>query len=136
MSKVSATTIKANHVKAARALVGWSAEEFAELLPIGVATLRTFESGKDIKPASKAAIFDTLHKHGIRMYDGGAPGVRITEPKKWAFNRKPTFCPECKEPLPVFRKPDNLRQSLWGGWTCNGCGTEVGKSGALLFKAR
>lgn len=135
MSKVTAATMKANHVKAARALVGWSAEEFAEILPIGVATLRTFESGKDIKPASKAAIFDTLYKHGIRMQNGGTPGVRITEPKKWAINIASTCCPECQEPMPMVRTPANLRQTLWGGWTCNSCGTEVSKTGTLLFKA-
>ena len=53
LAKVTAQTMQPAHVKAARALLGWSAEELAELLPIGLATLRTFESGKDINLKSR-----------------------------------------------------------------------------------
>ena len=34
-------------------------------------------------------------------------------------------CPECQKPLPAFRLPRNMRQFLWGGWTCPSCGLEV-----------
>jgi len=29
--------------------------------------------------------------------------------------------------LARFRKPSNLSQALWGGWTCHGCGTELNR---------
>ena len=133
MGKVNSTTMKPIHVKAARALLGWSAEEFADILPIGVATLRTFESGKDIKLASRAAIYDALYENGVRMQNGGSPGVRITEPEKWAINLKRTNCPKCQQPQPQIRTPANLRQAIWGGWTCESCGTEISKTGRKLF---
>jgi DNA-binding transcriptional regulator YiaG len=134
VAKVTAQTMQPAHVKAARALLGWSAEELAELLPIGLATLRTFESGKDINLKSREAIFDTLNKHGIRMQNGGSPGVRITDPEKWAINLKRLSCTACNAPLPFIRTPANLRQLLWGGWTCKACGTEMTKSGKTLFR--
>lgn len=134
MGKVNSTSMTPNHLKAARALLGLSAEDFAQILPIGLATLRTFESGKEIKPSSKAAIFDALHAHGVRMQNGGSPGVRITEPEKWAINLKRTSCPKCETELPTIRKPANLRQTIWGGWTCQNCGTEVSKTGRKLYE--
>ena len=134
MSKVTAETMTPAHVKAARALLGLSAEDLAELLPIGLATLRTFESGKQIKTVSRLAIFETLRDHGVHMQNGGSPGVRITEPNKWTINTTPAFCPKCEARMPVFRKPANLRQMFWGGWTCQTCGTEVSKMGHKLFE--
>ena len=133
MGKVTPETMTPAHVKAARALLGWSAQELSELIDIGVATLRTFESGKDIKAHSRTAIFDGLYAHGVRMQNGGEPGVKITEPSKWAINIKQTYCPECGTALPKVRTPKNMRQFLWGGWTCEACGTEVGKLGQRLF---
>ncbi len=133
MTKVTSTTMMPRHVKAARALLGWTAEDFAELLPIGLATLRTFESGKDIKASSRNAIFDALHDHGIRMQNGGSPGVRITEPEKWAINLKRTPCPKCSALQPLIRTPANVRQFIWGGWTCANCQTEISKTGRKLY---
>ena len=34
-------------------------------------------------------------------------------------------CPRCGARLPRFRKPESLRQALWGGWSCHGCGCEI-----------
>ena len=133
MAKVTALSMTPEHVKAARALLGWSAQDLADLLDVGVATLRTFESGKDVKADSRKAIFDTLHDHGVRMQNGGEPGVKITEPSKWSVNLKATQCPKCGTPVPVIRTPANLRQFLWGGWTCKSCGTEITKQGKELY---
>jgi len=41
-------------------------------------------------------------------------------------------CPECGEPVPVVRRPANLRQALWGGATCRNCGVEFDKFGRLV----
>jgi hypothetical protein len=38
---------------------------------------------------------------------------------------KPIKCPDCRERLSHFRKPANLRQALWGGFTCSRCGCEI-----------
>lgn len=45
-------------------------------------------------------------------------------------------CPDCGEPLPRFRKPANLRQTLWGGCTCLECGCEVGPWGGKVQQTR
>jgi hypothetical protein len=36
-------------------------------------------------------------------------------------------CPRCGAPVPMVRTPKNLRQALWGGWTCAACGCEMDK---------
>jgi hypothetical protein len=38
-------------------------------------------------------------------------------------------CPECGQIMPKTRKPANLRQTLWGGWTCPNCGCEMDRRG-------
>jgi hypothetical protein len=43
--------------------------------------------------------------------------------------RKPVYCPNCKAKMPMFRKPDSLDQSLWGGWTCQRCGFKIDRDG-------
>ncbi len=42
-------------------------------------------------------------------------------------------CPECKDPVPKIRILENTKQTLWGGWTCNNCGTEVDKYGSRII---
>ncbi len=41
-------------------------------------------------------------------------------------------CPRCGAPLPAVRKPANMRQMLFGGWSCPHCKAEVDSSGRLL----
>ncbi len=48
---------------------------------------------------------------------------------RWGINLRPVRCPECGEPAPTIRRPRNRRQTLWGGWTCEQCGTEYDKWG-------
>lgn len=36
-------------------------------------------------------------------------------------------CGACGAGLPALRRPKNLRQMLWGGWTCPSCGAELDK---------
>ncbi len=38
-------------------------------------------------------------------------------------------CPHCHADLPRFRMPRSLKQMLWGGWTCDNCGSEVDRHG-------
>lgn len=44
-------------------------------------------------------------------------------------------CPQCSTPVPAVRRPTSMRQFLWGGWTCENCGTEMDSSGHELTQA-
>lgn len=46
-----------------------------------------------------------------------------------ALIKKAPNCPECDAVQPKTRKPKNMRQVLWGGWTCHGCGCEIDRKG-------
>lgn len=48
---------------------------------------------------------------------------------RMGVNLRSTECPRCGTPFPAVRRPANLRQALWGGWTCAGCGQESDKWG-------
>ncbi len=45
---------------------------------------------------------------------------------------KARACPECRSPLPRFRRPSGWGQALRGGWTCHNCGCEVDRRGRVL----
>jgi hypothetical protein len=51
---------------------------------------------------------------------------------KWGINSRQVFCPWCNFAMPKVRWPANLRQALWGGWTCPRCGVEMDKWGRPL----
>jgi hypothetical protein len=38
-------------------------------------------------------------------------------------------CPACAAQQPALRKPTSISQTLWGGWTCANCGTEIDRHG-------
>lgn len=48
---------------------------------------------------------------------------------KWGLNTGVASCPTCGEAFPRVRRPANFRQAMWGGGTCEKCGTEVDKWG-------
>ena len=48
---------------------------------------------------------------------------------KWGINTKLVNCPKCNTPPPVVRKPKNMQQTLWGGYTCSSCSAEIDKWG-------
>ena len=72
---------------------------------------------------------------GVVMALGLAAGaflvIRDTVRRRghWGINLRPVCCPECGEPAPTVRRPKNRRQALWGGCTCEECGTEYDKWG-------
>ena len=45
---------------------------------------------------------------------------------------KPLKCTNCNETLSIVRAPQNLREILWGGWTCTKCGKKFDKWGKEL----
>jgi endogenous inhibitor of DNA gyrase (YacG/DUF329 family) len=44
-------------------------------------------------------------------------------------------CPECDTRIPPIRRPDSLRQLVWGGSTCPSCGHEVDGMGEHTARA-
>ena len=57
-------------------------------------------------------------------------GTRVRN--KWGINSEAARCFHCNAPAPGVRMPKNLREFLWGGWTCSSCGTHVDKWGREL----
>lgn len=53
--------------------------------------------------------------------------IQIGKGKRMGLNFKKTACTKCGAALPRFRRPANLRQILWGGWSCHECGSEYDK---------
>jgi hypothetical protein len=49
----------------------------------------------------------------------------------WGVNPDPVECPTCGASQPKYRTPQNLRQAMWGGFTCRKCNTEMDKWGRL-----
>ena len=47
----------------------------------------------------------------------------------FAMSRKAINCPSCGRELPKIRKPANMEQAMWGGYTCEGCGAQLDARG-------
>lgn len=47
------------------------------------------------------------------------------------FARKPAKCEKCGREQPKVRKPANMQQAMWGGYTCEGCGSELDGRGKV-----
>ena len=45
--------------------------------------------------------------------------------------RKPVMCEKCGVEQPKMRKPENMDQAMWGGYTCTGCGSQLDGRGKL-----
>ena len=79
------TMITAEQMRAARALLRWSAQDLADKSGIGFRTIQRFESERGI-PASRTknleAIRRSLEQAGVVFIDqnGGGPGVRLRDP--------------------------------------------------------
>lgn len=46
---------------------------------------------------------------------------------KIGINTKTVTCPRCGLKAPIVRRPTNIKQALWGGWTCAQCKCEFDK---------
>lgn len=58
--------------------------------------------------------------------------VTLFKGSKWGFNSAQVICPNCSSKQPKMRKPLNRRERLWGGYTCDKCGTAMDKWGARI----
>jgi transcriptional regulator with XRE-family HTH domain len=68
------------HIRAARAILRWSAEELAKRTKLGITTIRRAEAADGPVPltvANAETIIRTLEAAGIDLINGDAPGVRL-----------------------------------------------------------
>ena len=74
--------LTADQIRAARALVRWSAQELAQKAGIGISTVQRMENAEGVPSASGknlAAIQCALESAGVVFIpeNGGGPGVRL-----------------------------------------------------------
>jgi len=74
--------LTASQIRAARALLRWSAEDLAQRSAVGVATIRRAEVSEDktsLTIPNNSAIRTSLEIAGVEFIDenGGGPGVRL-----------------------------------------------------------
>jgi hypothetical protein len=74
-------------LRAARALIRWSAQQLADASAVGVTTIRRAEltaSETKLTRVNDQAIRRTLEAAGVEFIDaaGGGPGVRLREPQR------------------------------------------------------
>lgn len=55
---------------------------------------------------------------------------------RWGVNLEAINCPACGSPIPKVRRPESLKQALWGGGTCRNCGCEMDKWGRPITLIR
>ena len=68
------------HIRAARALLRWTAQELADRSKLGVATIRRAEALDgvvEMTPANAELVARTLEAAGMEFTNGDAPGVRL-----------------------------------------------------------
>ena len=53
----------------------------------------------------------------------------VTRKGRSGINFRRESCPKCGSGIPMVRMPANLKQALWGGYTCATCRTEIDKWG-------
>lgn len=59
-------------------------------------------------------------------------GTMLSSGGKLGVNLKRASCPECGRTAPAVREPASMRQAVWGGWTCQSCGTQLDKCGHVI----
>ena len=87
---MQAKPLTSAQIRAARALLRWSAEDLARETALSVATIRRAELAEDetsMTTANGMAVRDALESAGVEFIDenGGGPGVRLRKrqrPKK------------------------------------------------------
>jgi hypothetical protein len=52
----------------------------------------------------------------------------------WGINLIKVNCPNCDIAQPVMRIPKDIKELLWGGWTCRKCECKMDKYGKIISK--
>jgi ribosome-binding protein aMBF1 (putative translation factor) len=87
MSSVTPTPLSSAQIRAARALLRWSAAELAQAAALGANTIRRAEVAEaetSLTVANELAVRRALEAAGVEFIDenGGGPGVRLRKPLK------------------------------------------------------
>jgi hypothetical protein len=88
MNNSTGKSLTSAQIRAARALIRWSAEDLARSSSVGLTTVRRAELAVEetsLTAANNLAIRSALEAAGVEFIDanGGGPGVRLTgKPKK------------------------------------------------------
>ena len=72
-------------MRAARALVRWSAEDLAKAASVGINTVRRAEASDDVPSLTAnnmASVMRVLETAGVEFTNGDQPGVRLTKGSK------------------------------------------------------
>lgn len=78
-------TIDGRHIRAARALLGWTQEELSEKSKVALGTIKRMEGFDGAVNARTDTLRKTvavLEKAGIEFLNDGSPGVRLRPAKK------------------------------------------------------
>jgi hypothetical protein len=84
MNNANAKSLTSAQIRAARALIRWSAEQLARASSVGVTTVRRAELADEVTSltaANNSAIRRALESAGVEFIDanGAGPGVRFRE---------------------------------------------------------
>jgi hypothetical protein len=88
MNNSTGKSLTSAQIRAARALIRWSAEDLARSSSVGLTTVRRAELAAEetsLTAANNLAIRSALEAAGVEFIDanGGGPGVRLSgKPKK------------------------------------------------------
>ena len=88
MNSSTKKSLTSDQIRAARALIRWSAEDLARSSSVGLTTIRRAEltiEATALTTANNLAIRSALEAAGVEFIDanGGGPGVRLAgKPKK------------------------------------------------------
>lgn len=82
MKKSSPKSLSSAQIRAARALIRWSAEDLARASSVGLTTIRRAELTENetsLTAANNLALRNALEAAGVEFIDanGGGPGVRL-----------------------------------------------------------
>jgi ribosome-binding protein aMBF1 (putative translation factor) len=84
--------LSSSQIRAARALLRWSAADLAKESALGANTVRraeVAENGTSLTAANELALRRTLEAAGVEFIDenGGGPGVRLRKAKRDALKK-------------------------------------------------
>ena len=85
MNSSTKKSLTSDQIRAARALIRWSAEDLARSSSVGLTTIRRAEltiEETSLTAANNWAIRSALESAGVEFIDenGGGPGVRLRKP--------------------------------------------------------
>jgi hypothetical protein len=87
MNSARGKSLTSAQIRAARALIRWSAEDLARSSSVGLTTVRRAELAIEetsLTAANNLAIRNALETAGVEFIDenGGGPGVRLRKPPR------------------------------------------------------